>query len=248
LTEWTVVSKITFRSSEFDPGDFSMRSISRWLLTSSLILAAGTASAATLDLTGAIGAAIASGNDDSAIYSGNAAFGDVSIVATPAGSDLSYSAGNGLGIDCRGNSVACLVDRSNQVDNGEVLTISFDRPLFVTSVDLRNLFGTTIGIGSFSVNLEEGGSLVGSNFEIGFDSDNAGAGGQMNVAVARWASSISFVPNAGFLDSFSVAGITIDEFAGSLPAPGANPIPEPSSILLIIAGGAFVLTQLRRKA
>lgn len=224
-----------------------MLSISRLVLGSVLILAAGVANAATLDLTGAVGAALAAGNDDSAVYSGNAAFGDVSIVANPAGSDLSYSAGNGLGIDCRGNSVACLVDRSNQVDNGEVLTISFDRPLFVTSVDLRNLFGTTIGIGSFSVNLEEGGSVVGSTFNIGFDSDSANSNGALNVAVARWASSISFVPNAGFLDAFSVASITIDEFAGSLPAPGASPIPEPSSILLIIAGGAFVLTQLRRK-
>jgi hypothetical protein len=225
-----------------------MRSVSKFVLGSILMLAAGSASAATLDLTGAIGAAIAAGNDDSAVYSGNAAFGDVSIVANPAGSDLNYSAGNGLGIDCRGNSLACLVDRSSQVDNGEVLTISFDRPLFVTSVDLRNLFGTTIGIGSFSVNLEEGGSVIGSSFEIGFGSDSANANGGLNIAVERWASSISFVPNAGFLDAFSVASISIDEFAGSLPAPGANPIPEPSSILLIIAGGAFVLTQLRRKA
>ncbi|MGH2958939.1 MAG: hypothetical protein ACRDKE_04995, partial [Solirubrobacterales bacterium] len=216
------MSRITSDQSNPDPEEFIMRLFSRLALTSALVLAAGSGMAATISFTGATGSLIAAGNDDTVVYSGNAAFGDVTVSAEHAGSDLTYSAGNGLGVDCSGYSLACLVDNRNQVDNGEVLTISFEQPLFVTSVDVGNLLGTHIGLGRFSFNIEEGGSLVASNFEIGFDSSDASGNGTLNLAVNRWASSISFVPNSGYLNAFSVAGVSIDELARPISSPGTN--------------------------
>ncbi len=224
-----------------------MRSVLRSALACVLLLAAGSARAATIDLTGAIGSAIAAGNADTVVYSGSSAFGDVTFSADPTGSDLTYQAGNGLGIDCRGGEVACLLDNYSQVDTGEVLSISFERPLFVTSVDIRNLFGTSLGIGRYRVQIEEGGSVVGSSFAIDFSSEDASAAGGLNLSVNRWASSIRFVPDGGFFDAFSVAGITIDELASALPAPSTSPIPEPSSVLMMLIGGALVVSQVRKR-
>jgi len=226
-----------------------MRLLSRIALTSAFVFAAASGMAATLDLTGATGAALAAGWHGSAIYS-DAAFGAVTFTANPAGSDLTYSAGSGLGIDCEGSgSLACRVDNRNQVDNGEVLSVGFEQSLFVTSVDMRNLLGTNLRIGRYTIHIaDEGGSVVGSDFVIDFSSTDASTTGALNLSINRWASSISFVPNDGFLNAFSVAGISIDEFARPLPAPGSNPIPEPSSVLLMVAGGAFVANQVRKRA
>src|SRR5512139_3043769 len=81
--------------------------------------------AATMDLTGAVGAEIAAGNSDTAVYSGDAAFGTVTFSANPRGSDLTRTAGQGIGIDCAGWSLYCQVDATNQIDFPEVLEISF---------------------------------------------------------------------------------------------------------------------------
>jgi len=213
----------------------------------SALFFASASGAATLDLAGAAGAAIAAGTSDTGVYSDAAAFGTVTVIANPSGSDLTHVAGSGLGIDCSGSNIACLLDNPNQVDTGEVLRISFEQSLFVTSVDLRNLFGTDLGIGSFSIHIDEGGAVVGPGFDISFDSDDAGADGALKLAINRWASSISFVPDGGFFDAFSVAGISIGTGFGPLQPPSTTPIPEPSSVLLLLIGGGIIANQVRRR-
>ena len=49
---------------------------------------------------------------------------------------------------------------------------------------------------------------------------------------------------------FSLAGISIDEFAvpTSSPSGASSPIPEPSSVLMMMIGGAFVLFSIRKVA
>jgi hypothetical protein len=204
--------------------------------------------AATLDFTGAVGAAIAAGSADTAVYSGNAAFGDVTFTANPKGSDLTQIAGSGLGINCIGSGLYCAVDKASQIDNGEILKISFEQPLLVTSVDIRNLQGTDIALGWLSIHIDEGGAVVGSDFAIDFDSDDASASGALTLAINRWASSISFVPDQGFFNAFSVAAISI---GGVTPGPivpsPANPIPEPSSVLLMLIGAGIIAAQVRKR-
>jgi hypothetical protein len=204
--------------------------------------------AATLDLAGAAGASIAQGSADTAVYSGNAAFGSVTVSAHPKGSDLTHVAGSGLGIDCDGGRVACAVDKATQLDNGEVLKISFEKPLLVTSLDIRNLYGTDIGRGFLSIHIDEGGAVLGSGFSVAFRSDDAGADGALTLDINHWASAISIVPNGSFFTAFSLAGITIAEASpGPITPPPSTPIPEPSSVLLMIVGAAIVALQVRKR-
>jgi hypothetical protein len=213
---------------------------------SSLAGIPGSSGAATLDFTGAVGAAIAAGTSDTAVYTGNAAFGAVTVTANPKGSDLTQYNGNGLGIDCYGTSIACRLDNGLQIDTGEILKVSFDQSLLVSSVEIRNLKGTTLGIGKFSIHIDEGGAVVGQGFDIAFDSDDASADGKLTLAINHWASSLSFVPNGGFFDAFSLAAINIAAAPGPLPPSPANPIPEPSSVLLMLIGAGIVATQVRK--
>ena len=215
------------------------------VLLASIGLAA-SAGAATLDLTGAIGSAIANGNDGDVTYSGNAAFGDVRLIANPRGSDLTWSAGNGLGIDCRVRQLGCILDNPFQIDVPEVLTVQFEQSVFLTSVDIAQLHTANL----FFLRIDETGSIMGDGFDIDFDSDNA-SGGILTVNVNRWVSEIHLVPDRGEVNDFSLARLRIDEFRLP-PAPGGpignptNPIPEPSSVLLMIVGAGIVATQLRR--
>lgn len=213
----------------------------------SVFSAPATSGAATLDLAGAAGSAIAAGFADSAVYSGDAAFGNVTVTANPAGSDLTYVAGSGLGIDCIGSALSCRLDNANQIDTGEILKVSFERSLLVTSVEIRNLAGTDFGIGKFTIHIDEGGAVVGSGFDIAFDSDAAGADGVLSLAINRWATSLSFVPNGKIFDAFSVAGISIAGGAGPVAPAPSSPIPEPSSVLLMLFGAGLVATQVRKR-
>jgi hypothetical protein len=227
-----------------------MRSLLRALALAASVSLPTAASAATLDLTGAVGAAIASGTGSSSTYSGNAAFGAVTFTANPSGSDLTHSSGTGLGIDCSGWSLYCTVDNRNQVDFPEVLEISFSTPKYLTSVGISQLTSETYGSGWFSIVIEDSGAIVGSGFSVPFSADDADASGRLNVAVNQWASSIRFVPIQGFFEDFSVARLTIDETRAPVLGPSApsSPIPEPSSVLMLTIGGALVLLSLRKLA
>jgi hypothetical protein len=213
-----------------------------------LIASAGFAvapSAATLNLTGATGQNIASGSDGDVVYSGNAAFGDVRFIAGPYGSDLTWSEGNGLGVDCPLTSRGCLLDSRFQIDTPEVLTIQFDRSVFLTSVDISQLSTTRI----LFLNFDETGSIVGDGLDADFDSDFA-SNGSLTVRINQWVSQIHLVPDRGEQNDFSLARLRIDEFRLPPAPPGgpgpANPIPEPSSVLLMIVGAGIVATQIRR--
>lgn len=217
------------------------------VLAASVALGSSPASAASLDLTGSLGWAIASGIDGNVTHRGNSAFGDVTFIASPNGSDLTWSWGNGLGINCPSWHDGCSNDSPYQIDPPEVLTVQFERSLFLTSVDLA-LLSTS---GSYYLRVDETGSVMGNGFDINFDSDNANSSGGLTVAVNRWVTSIRFVPDRGEYNDFSLARIRIDENriapSPASPAPG-NPIPEPSSVLLMLVGAGIVATQVRRLA
>jgi hypothetical protein len=228
-----------------------MRSFLRALAVLVSVVGPVAAQAATLDLTGAVGAAIASGSSDTATYSGSSAFGPVTFAANPAGSDLTHTAGSGLGIDCSGWGLYCQVDTTNQIDFPEVLEVSFTTPKYVTSVDISQLTSTSIELGRFSIVLEQdAGAVSGSGFTVPFAAEDADSSGRLQVAINQWASSIRFVPIQGFFEDFSVARITIDETRTPLTTPGSpsSPIPEPSSVLMMTLGGALVLLSLRKFA
>ena len=226
-----------------------MRSVLRAFAVLTCLLVPAAAYAATLDLTGAVGAAIAAGTSSTATYTGSSIFGPTTFAANPAGSDLTQSAA-GLGIDCSGWSVYCVVDATNQIDFPEVLEISFSTPKYLTSVDISQLTTETWGLGSFSIVIEDAGSIQGNGFSIPFAADQADASGRLRVAVNQWATSIRFVPVQGYFEDFSVAAISIDEFARPLTSPGvpSSPIPEPSSVLMMTIGGALVLLSMRKVA
>jgi hypothetical protein len=201
-------------------------------------------SAATLDLTGSIGSSIASGNHEVSSYSGNDAFGTVRFDANPRGSDITWSSGNGLGVDCSNWNLSCIVDTENQIDWPEVLEVSFEQPLFITSIDVSQLAQRTAWLGPLRLRVVDAGAIEGSGFDILFNAGDANDDGNLNIAVNQFASSISFVPTAGILSDFSLARITIDETLSSLRT--SSPIPEPSSVVMLLIGGALVASQLRR--
>ena len=210
------------------------------------LAASPISSAATLDLTGAVGAAIAAGSAEVVSYSGNADFGTVTFDANPTGSDISWSLGNGLGIDCPRSTAGCSIDTTYQIDYPEILSLSFDSgPVFITSVDLGQLVPSNFKIGRYVLHIDEGGSIEGAGFDIAFSSDDADAQGHLTVDINRWAASLSFVPDRWELNDFTLAGISIDQTRRAVPAPG-SPIPEPSSVLLMILGGALVASQARK--
>ncbi len=224
----------------------------RSLLSAAVVLVASagvavSANAATLNLTGSLGSNIANGNDGDVVYRGNSAFGDVRFIASPNGSDLTWSSGNGLGIDCPSSVSGCRTDSRYQIDTPEVLTVRFEHSVFLTSVDI-SLLSTT---GRYFLRVDETGSIMGNGFDINFDSDDANNDGVLRVNVNRWVSSVRFVPDAGEHNDFALARIRIDENRVP-PAPGGghgggtNPIPEPSSVLMMIVGAGIVATQLRR--
>jgi len=195
------------------------------------------ASAATLDLTGAIGQKIASGDSGNVVLP-TAAFGNITFAANPAGSDLTWTTGNGLGINCPITTSGCFIDAPNQIDAPEFLTVTFEKELFLSSVEIGQLSTT----GRFFLRLDDQGSIVGSDFTVGFTSNDA-TNGQLTVPINRMVTSISLVPDRGQWNDFTLAGISIGNAA---PAP-SNPIPEPSSVLLMLAGGAIVVSQVRRQ-
>ncbi len=220
----------------------------RFLGSAAVVVAASVAflgspaGAATLNLTGSTGSSIASGNDGTVTYSGNSAFGDVRFIASPNGSDLTWSSGNGLGINCPSSVNGCRVDSASQIDTPEVLTVRFEESVFLTSVDIA-LLSTT---GRYMLRVDETGSITGTGFDINFDSDDANRNGFLTVNVNRWVTSIRFVPDSGEQNDFALARLRIDEYRVA-PAPGpGSPIPEPSSVLLMLAGAGIVATQVRK--
>jgi hypothetical protein len=203
---------------------------------------AGSASAITINLTGSIGSNLASGNDGDVVYR-SAAIGDVRFIASPNGSDLTWSSGNGLGIDCPRSINGCRTDSVTQIDAPEVLTVRFERSVFLSSIQLSQLTTT----GRHFLRTDERGSITGSGFDIDFDSDDANRDGFLTVNVNRWVTSIRLVPDNGEVNDFSLARLRIDETRVP-PAPGGgstNPIPEPSSVLMMLVGGGIVATQVR---
>jgi hypothetical protein len=122
-----------------------------------------------------------------------------------------------------------------------VLTVRFEQSVFLTSVDIA-LLSTT---GSYCLRVDETGSILGSGFDINFDSDNANRDGDLTVRVNRWVTSIRFVPDPGEWNDFTLAGLRIDENRIPTPGPG-NPIPEPSSVLLLLVGGGIVAARVRK--
>jgi hypothetical protein len=221
-----------------------MRCLSVVVIALIISVFAGSTSAATLDFTDSLGSVIASGNDGTVTYSGNAAFGDVSITASPEGSDLTWTQGNGLGIDCPSGVRGCFIDSPYQIDPREVLTIQFERSVFLTSVDIAML--NTTGI--YFLQIDEKGSVNTGGTQIDFDSDDA-ENGTLNVDINQWVSVIHLVPEWGAGNDFTLARLQIDEFRVP-PAPDggpySNPIPEPSSVLLMLVGAGIVATQVRK--
>ncbi len=221
----------------------------RFLVSAAVVLAASatllgsTASAARLNLTRSVGSTIASGYDGTVTYSGNSAFGDVTFIASPNGSDLTWSSGNGLGINCPSSVSGCSADSTYQIDSPEVLTVRFEQAVFLTSVDIA-LLSTS---GRYYLRVDETGSIMGNGFDINFDSDYANSDGELSVRVNRWVTSIRLVPDSGEHNDFALAGLRIDENRIPTPGPGPNnPIPEPSSVLLMIVGAGIVATQVRK--
>ncbi len=211
------------------------------VFAASAALVASNAGAATLNLTGSVGSGIASGTDGSVTYSGNSAFGDVTFLATPSGSDITWTSGSGLGINCPYSTPGCSTDTAYQIDTPEIMTVRFDDgPLYLTSVDIA-LLSTT---GSYTLRVDETGSIVGTGFDIDFDSDNA-TNGALTVQVNRWVTSIRLIPDTGEQNDFTLARLRIDENRSYPGSPG-NPIPEPSSVLLMLVGAGIVATQVRR--
>ncbi len=204
------------------------------------LLVAPTAGAATLDLTGLVGASIAAGTSGNVTYSGNAAMGPVTFSATPAGSDLTWSAGNGFGIDCSRRIAGCSIDTAYQIDTPEVLTISFAAPTLLTSIDIGMLQTTGYGF----LRVVDRGSVVGSDFMLGFSSRTA-RNGQLTIDINRVVTSVSFVTDGREWSDFTLARIRT---ADRVPAPGpSNPIPEPSSVLLMAIGGGIVALEVRKR-
>lgn len=216
----------------------------RFLVAAAFSLAS-LSGAATLDFTSLVGSAIASGNSELATYSGNADFGTVSFDANPSGSDITWSSGNGLGVDCSNWNISCIVDTENQIDWPELLEISFEQPLFITSIGISQLTERNAWLGPFRLHVVDAGVVDGGGFDILFDANDANGAGQLDIAVNQFASSISFVPTAGILSDFSLAHITIDETLNSLRGT-SSPIPEPSSVVMLLIGGVLVATQLRK--
>ncbi|MGH9887349.1 MAG: PEP-CTERM sorting domain-containing protein, partial [bacterium] len=60
----------------------------------------------------------------------------------------------------------------------------------------------------------------------------------------RFATSQGFVPTAGILSDFKVARL-MDDTLNSLSGT-SSPIPEPSSVAMLLIGGALVASQLRK--
>ena len=215
------------------------------VFATAVLLVGSTASAASLNLTGALGASIAAGTDGDVTYSGNAAFGGVTFVASPNGSDLTYISGSGLGINCPSSVPGCRLDNAYQIDTPEVLTVRFDQSLYLTSVDIAKLSTT----GFYILRFDETGSVVGDGFDINFDSDDA-TNGFLTVNVNRWVTLGALHSGPGRVERLHARGAPHrrDSRAPGPTAvgPRSNPIPEPSSVLLMIVGAGIVATQVRR--
>lgn len=174
-------------------------------------------------------------------YSGNAAFGAVTFSANPVGSDLTWSRGNGFGIDCPRSVRGCTFDSPYQIDTPEVLSISFARPVLLTSIDLGLVYTTGLG----SLRFYDAGSVVGDGFDIAFNSRSA-RNGVLTLNINRTVTSVQFIPDGREWQDFTLARIRI---ADTVPSPSpSNPIPEPSSVLLLLVGGAIVASQVRARA
>ena len=214
----------------------------RSLVRAALVLAVSfgfvgsISNAATLDLTGVVGQTIASGDSGTGVAPIDG-FGVVTFGANPAGSDLTWSKGNGLGINCPITIRGCLIDSPYQIDAPESLTVTFEKAVFLSSVDIGMLSTT----GRCFLRLDEQGSIVGSDFVIGFDSDYA-TNGRLTVPVNRMVKSISLVPDRGEWNDFTLAGISV----GRVPPAPSSPIPEPSSVLLMLVGGGIVAARVRK--
>jgi hypothetical protein len=224
-----------------------MRHLLRAIALCAAMLAPVAVQAATLDLTGEAGKTVAATGS----YT-DAAFGTVTFSAQILGNgsgQLTHEAGSGLGIDCLGYGLACRVDAPDQIDPAEILAVSFSAPKFLTSIDVSQLTSRGYDFGSFSIVLEDMGVVVGSGFVIPFEADDA-IGGDLTVAINHWATTVRLVPIAGSYDGFSLAGISIDASAVPSVTPGgpSTPIPEPSSVLMMIIGGAVVLFSIRKVA
>jgi hypothetical protein len=217
----------------------------RWpirLLVAVAFSLASVSGAATLDFSELLDSASAPGNDGRISYSGNADFGTV---------ELSQSAVDrhpGLGGGWRDWWPERGPGRGRgpgDSDQSEVLGVSFEQPLFVTSIDVSQFTGRSRRNGTVMLHIVGGGGDEGSGFDILFNSDDADENGNLNIAVNRFASSISFVPTADILSDFSIARITIDETLNSVRGT-TSPIPEPSSVAMLLIGGVLVASQLRK--
>ncbi|MGH8310487.1 MAG: PEP-CTERM sorting domain-containing protein [Steroidobacteraceae bacterium] len=195
----------------------------RSLVTAVLVSFASVATAATLELSDLFDSGNGRGNQDRIRYSGNAAFGTVELSRSD--DDRHRGSGNG-----RGNQ------RGHRDDRFEALDVDFDRSVFVTSVDLGRLTNGPIIMRV---------SGAGGGFDLFLDADDADQNGNVRISLNQFASSISFVPTAGVLSDFSHTRITIDETLRSLRGT-SSPIPEPSSVVMLLIGGALVASQLRK--
>jgi hypothetical protein len=108
-----------------------------------------------------------------------------------------------------------------------------------TSIDI-GLLNTT---GSCYLRIDETGSILGSGFDMGSDSDDA-INSTSADRVNRWVAFLHFMPDQGEWNDFKLARIRARD---SEPEPG-NPIPEPSSLVLMLIGGGIVASQVLRRA
>jgi hypothetical protein len=201
----------------------------RWLVLPLAVAAfsiASSSSAATLELGDVFDSARGRGNGDRIRYSGNADFGMV---------DLRERSGHGRGRH-RGHGHS---------DRSEGIEVSFERSLFVTSIDIGQVAARNAGSGPIWMRIVDASGGEESLSYILIDPDDANGAGHLNIPVNRFASSISFVPTAGILSDFSLARITIDESLRSLRGT-SSPIPEPSSVVMLLIGGVLVASQLRK--
>jgi hypothetical protein len=160
--------------------------------------------------------------------------GDTMVWAAPPPSILRWDAGgNGVGVDCIGPLVwkCSFFDDPTQVDQLEILGLNFlDNSVILNSVTVAGLHAL------------EYGTVSGDTFFIQFDGTPTGL---RTVEIGQETSWVTFTAISA--SQFSVKSLDFDVVDLNGVGPGSqNPIPEPSSYVLMLVGGLITGRAVRR--
>jgi hypothetical protein len=185
-----------------------------------------SARAVALDFTGATGQTVAATGEIT-----DAELGTVTFSALPAGSPITWTSGAGLGIDCVG-SLLCALDKPSEIDTLEVLAVSFDAPVLLSSVTFSQIWVE----GPYGI-VVEGGYLLGDTFALHFDADDGSNDGWLDVAVGKQVEWLAITAAGGWSKDFSLA---------RLEATRTLPTPEPAAMALFVGGLGVVALGIRK--